>query len=281
MAEARLLPLLGIVSGLMLGLTGAGGSVLAVPLLMAAMGWSLQQAAPLALFAVAIGAGIGTMLAWDVSYVRYRAALLMAVTGAMAAPLGLHLAARLPQSWLLQLFAVALVIVALRMAQQARLHPEETRIVRASVSGDGDAARGPLCRLNDRGRIVWTALSIGVIGCIGAVTGLLSGLLGVGGGFVIVPALRAVTPLSIHSAIATSLMAIALTSGAAAVAATQSVSALEWSQALPYVAGTLAGMLLGRHFAPRITGPVLQFSFAGAMLLTAVTMLLESLQVHA
>ena len=68
--------LLGIAVGLILGLTGAGGSVLAVPLLMAGLGWSLPQAVPVALLAVAAAAALGAWLAWRQSYLRYRAALL-------------------------------------------------------------------------------------------------------------------------------------------------------------------------------------------------------------
>lgn len=276
MAEGLLLPLLGALSGLLLGLTGAGGSVLAVPLLMAGMGWSLAQAAPLALIAVAAAATFGTLTAWDVAYVRYRAALLMALTGALAAPAGLWAASRMPQDLLLQLFALALVIVAIRMILQARQHPEETRIVRATVAGEGAAAGGPLCRVNERGRIVWTPRCVALFGGTGAVTGALSGLLGVGGGFVIVPALRALTPLSMHSAIATSLMAIALTSAAAAASTALLGQLPPLTVALPYAAGALAGMVAGRQLARRIAGPGLQILFAIAMLLTSAVLVNRS-----
>lgn len=273
---AELLPLLGLISGLLLGLTGAGGSVLAVPLLMAGMGWSLTQAAPLALMAVATAAAWGTLSAWDVTYVRYRAALLMALAGAVAAPLGMQAAHYLPPALLLRAFALSLIVIAVRMALQARQHPEETRIVRANVAGDGAPEGGPLCGVNAKGRIVWTPRCLALFGATGFTTGALSGLLGVGGGFVIVPALRAFTPLSIHSAISTSLMTIALTSGAAALSAMAGGHVPAWGQALPYVGGALAGMLLGRILARRIAGPALQISFASAMLLTAVTLLLKS-----
>lgn len=274
---AELLPLFGLISGLLLGLTGAGGSVLAVPLLMAGMGWSLTQAAPLALIAVAAAAALGTVAAWDVTYVRYRAALLMAATGAVAAPLGLRAAQWLPPALLLQGFALTLIVIALRMIMQARRRPEETHVVRAAVAGDGAAAGGPLCRVDARGRIAWTPRCIALFGTTGATTGMLSGLLGVGGGFVIVPALRAFTPLSIHSAISTSLMTIALTSGAAALGAALGGHAPPWTQTLPYVAGALAGMLLGRRLARYVAGPALQIIFSLAMLLTSAALIVKSL----
>ena len=130
-----------------------------------------------------------------------------------------------------------------------------------------------MCRLNpETGRIVWTRASAAVIAVIGAVTGLLSGLLGVGGGFVIVPALRAATELSMHSAVATSLMAIALTSLGTFAGAVLQGRALPWLVALPFVAGALLGMLAGHALAPRIAGPRLQQGFAVLMLVVALGM---------
>lgn len=265
--------LLGIAVGLVLGLTGAGGSVLAVPLLMAALHWPMTQAVPVALLAVAAAAALGSYLAWRKSYVRYRAAALMASVGVVTAQFGLRLADALPQRTLLLAFAVVLALVAARMFLRALRAPEESVVVRAAVAGDGSRARGPLCRLDpETGRIVWTRISAVVIALIGAVTGVLSGLLGVGGGFVIVPALRAATELSMHSAVATSLMAIALTSLGTFAGALLQGRVLPWMVALPFVAGALLGMLGGHALAPRIAGPRLQQGFAVLMLAVALGM---------
>jgi len=266
---------LGVLVGLVLGLTGAGGSVFAVPLLMFGLGWSLPQAAPVALIAVCAAASFGTFVAWDVAYIRYRAALLMAAVGFATAPLGLKLATSIPATMLSALFAAVLVIIALRMIIQARRHPDETQVVRATVTGDGRAGSGPLCRLNPNGRLVWTRPCALVIAAIGAVTGFLAGLLGVGGGFVIVPALRSTTALSVHSAVATSLMAIALTSAGTVVATLAMDRDLPWLVAVPFVLGSLIGMLAGRKAAPRLVGPVLQQTFAVLMLAAAGVLILR------
>jgi len=261
---------LGIVVGLVLGLTGAGGSVFAVPLLMFGLGWTLTQAAPVALIAVCAAAAFGTVAAWDAAYVRYRAATVMALAGFITAPLGLKLAVLVPEAWLAFLFAVLLVVVGLRMVIQARRRPDETQVVRATVAGDGGAAGGPICRADPlTGRLIWTGRCALVISSIGAVTGFLSGLLGVGGGFVIVPSLRGTTTLSVHSAVATSLMAIALTSAGTVLATLAMGRPLPWAVALPFVLGSLAGMLAGRRIAPRIVGPALQQGFAAMMLAAA------------
>ncbi len=271
--------LLGVVAGLVLGLTGAGGSILAVPLLMLGLGWSLAEAAPVALLAVCAAAAFGTIVAWNLAYVRYRAAILMALAGACTAPLGLYAAQQLPADILSLLFAAVLAVVALRMILQARRTPDEARIVRATVAGEGAEAGGPLCRLHAQtGRLLWTLPCGLLISAIGAATGFISGLLGVGGGFVIVPSLRAATPLSMHSAIATSLLAIALTSAAAVIGALALGRVLPWAAALPFVVGALLGMLAGRVLAPRIAGPALQGGFALAMLATAAIMAMEVLR---
>ena len=265
---------LGVVVGLVLGLTGAGGSILAVPLLMAGLGWGLRQAAPVALLAVCAAATFGTVTAWDATYIRYRAAILMALVGFIAAPFGLRVAAVLPVATLTLLFAGVIVIVAVRMLVQARRAPAEAGVVRATVAGDALPATGKLLRLDRHGRIAWNATAIAAISGIGAVTGFTSALLGVGGGFIIVPSLRAVSPLSMHSAVATSLMAIALTSaGTVAIAALQGAT-IPWMQAAPFGAGALAGMLAGRQLAPRVAGAHLQQAFATLMLLVAAGMAL-------
>ena len=254
---------LGIVIGLVLGLTGAGGSILAVPLLMAGLGWSITQAATVSLLAVAVAAALGTALAWRHSYVRYRAAIFMAAIGVMVAPLGIRLANALPNTVLIVTFAAVLGIVAIRMYLATLASTPDTSIVRAAVAGDGAPGKGKFCSVNpDTGRLIWTWPVTGIIGLIGAATGFLSGLLGVGGGFVVVPALRAVTPLSIHSAVATSLMTIALTSMGTVIIGYLNGRSLPLAVALPFVVGAVIGMTLGRQVAPHIAGPKLQQGFS-------------------
>jgi len=271
--------ILGVIVGLVLGLTGAGGSVFAVPLLMFGLGWTLTEAVPVALIAVCAAAAFGTFAAWNVSYIRYRAALVMAAVACLTAPLGLSLADRLPETWLAAAFAAILVVVALRLIAQARAHPAEARVVRASVVGDGKPSRGPMCQTSaSTGRLIWTRKCAVVISGIGATTGFLSGMLGVGGGFVIVPALRAATVLSMHSAVATSLMAIALTSGGTVVASMAMGRTLPWIVAIPFVLGSMIGMLIGRRVAPRIVGPHLQQGFAVVMLCAAAVLVAKTLR---
>ena len=265
--------LLGVIVGMVLGLTGAGGSIFAVPLLMAGQGWSITQASTVSLLAVAVAAAVGAWMAWRHSYVRYRAALLMAGVGVLFAPAGIHVADGLPPSLLMMIFAAVLTIVAVRMFYMAVVSKADAAVVRATVAGEGEPAQGKICKLNAAtGRLIWTWPVGATIGLIGATTGFLSGLLGVGGGFVIVPALRATTPLSMHSAVATSLMAIALTSLGTVVSGVLQGRSLPLAVALPFVAGAVIGMALGRLVAPRIAGPRLQQGFAVMAMLVSLGM---------
>ncbi len=269
---------LGLLVGLILGLTGAGGSVIAVPLLIWGLGWTLPQAAPTALLAVSAAAILGTLSAWPQGIVRYRAAIVMSCAGMLTAPLGLKAGQVLPLPLLSATFALVLLLVSIRMILRARSAPEEAKIVRAGLKAERENPSEPVCKVNpDTGRLAWTRPCALAISSGGLATGFLSGLLGVGGGFVIVPILRAVTDLSFHSAVATSLMAIALTSAGTVLISITQGQTLDLMVAAPFVGGALAGMLVGRLTAGRLAGPKLQMGFAGMMLIIAAGMFWSAL----
>ncbi len=276
-----MLLLIGLLVGLILGLTGAGGSILAVPLLMVGMGWAPAEAAPLSLLAVAVAAITGTCLAWSNGGVRWRAALLMGGLGWIAAPFGLAVARVLPSQILTAAFAVLLVVVGLRLIRQARSAPAEVIVVRAALSGGGAASSTMPCKVNPgTGRLIWTRRCAVAIAAAGTTAGGLSGLFGVGGGFLIVPVLRAVTDLSMHAAVATSLMTIAIVSVATfAISLTQGI-AVAPSTAAWFAGASIGGMLLGRVLAARIAGARLQQGFAGLMLLAALGLAAQALLTH-
>jgi hypothetical protein len=265
--------LIGIAVGLLLGLTGAGGSILAVPLLMGGLHWPITQAATAALLAVSVSALVGTVMAWHHSYVRYRAATLLSLAGIVAAPWGIRLADGMHPVHLQQIFALVLAVVALRMLWMTLVSTDDADVVRASVAGEGRPSRGKVGRVHPAtGRLVWSWPVALVLGLIGAATGFLSGLLGVGGGFVLVPALRSALPLSMHSAVATSLMTIALTSMGAFVAGVAHGREVPWMVAVPFVSGAVIGMVLGGRISPHVAGHHLQRGFAGFALLVAMYM---------
>ena len=260
---------LGLIVGIILALTGAGGAILAVPLLVFGMHLTMVQAGPPALLAVALSAAIGALLGLRNGLVRYKASVLIAAVGVLCSPLGLWAAHRVPNAPLTVVFAVVLGLVAIRMFLQASNelagHTAEQR------------RTPPPCLLDPAvGRLRWTIPCARALASSGAVAGFLSGLLGVGGGFVVVPALRRFTDLEMRSVVATSLAVIALVS-AGSVATAALSGHVEWGIALPFAAGAIGGMLGGGVVANRITGPRLQRGFAATSGLIAIAMLTTTL----
>ena len=89
-----------------MGLTGAGGGILSVPLLVFVMHLPVAQAAPISLSAIALAAGVGALLGFKNKILRYKAAGLMAAFGLIFAPLGQWLAGKIPNSPLLIIFSL-------------------------------------------------------------------------------------------------------------------------------------------------------------------------------
>jgi len=204
--------LCGSLVGISLALTGAGGAILAVPLLVFIQHLPMSQAAPISLFTVFVSAGVGAVDGLHKGIVRYRAAMVIAVAGALFAPLGLLLAAHIPNRPLMLAFAAVLAYVAYRSLQAAWCAP--------NVLAEYDDTRTPCVLDPDTGRFVWNARCGSAMLGIGSLAGLLSGLLGVGGGFVIVPALRRHTNAHANAIVATSLAVITLVSFSGVVAIT-------------------------------------------------------------
>ena len=230
--------ILGVLVGAVMGLTGAGGGILAVPALVFGLGWTLTQAAPVALLAAAAAGLVGALEGLKRGILRYRAAILMAAVGICVTPFGVRAAQALPQHALLYTFAAVLTWVAVKTFRETR---ERGAIPRNA------APASVACRLDPRtGRLRWTFASTAILALIGAASGLLAGLLGVGGGFVIVPALRRASDLSIHSIVTTSLAVISMVASGAVVASLAHGASLPAAVAGPFVGGAVAGMLAGR-----------------------------------
>jgi uncharacterized membrane protein YfcA len=253
--------ILGGVVGLMLGLTGAGGGIFAVPALILGLGWTMVQASPVALFTVAGAAGIGMMIGLRQGLVRYRAALLISVMGIVATPFGQYLAHILPERGLIILFVSVMLIVAARMF-----------ISSSKVEGE-DFSPTKTCVINtETGRIDWNLVSFFKLCLIGLVSGMSTGLLGVGGGFIVVPAMLRCSNLPMNSVVATSLMVITLISSGAVLSALVTGSVNLSDQSVVFMLGAAGGMLLGRQFAKKMPVAHLQRTFS--MLISGVALLM-------
>ena len=125
---------LGLVVGVVLALTGAGGGILAVPLLVFGMQMGVAQAGPIGLLAVGMAAALGAFLGLKAGIVRYRAALLISVTGMLLSPVGLWLANRIDNRWLSVLFALVLLFVAFKTFRRATASRLSVRTLSTSSS---------------------------------------------------------------------------------------------------------------------------------------------------
>ena len=260
--------LLGALTGIVLALSGAGDAILAVPLLIFGLHFDITEATPIALLAVCLAASIGAIGAHIQGKVRYRAAGSIAIAGALAVPVGIWLSQKIPTAPLTLLFAMVLAYVAYDMFRQSKRNDENTE---ASASR---TFSGPCMLDSPGGRLVWTWTCTRVLALSGFLAGTLSGLLGVGGGFVIVPALKKVTNFKIQSILATSLTVITLTSGVGVISATL-MGTMNWPIALPFAGGSIAGMLFGRLIAKRFSGSRLQQNFAVTAALVSVGLVIK------
>lgn len=268
--------LIGIIIGLVLGLTGSGGSVFAVPLLVLLAGVSMHQAVGLSLAAVAASALFGTLRLRSRQTVLWLPAMLLGVSGMVAAPAGQWAASRLPELVLLVLFAVTAMLIAWRMWLSATHQPEQAAITRASDLRE-TTSNGVLCRLSPTGQFQLKPRCMGGLLIGGLGIGLLSGLLGVGGGFVIVPLLLFLSQVTMQQAVGTSLVVISV------ISSTGFISYLLFNQPIKdvlshtpmayLIVGGIAGMFLGQILTKKIADDRLQKGFAIALLLTALTLL--------
>jgi len=260
---------MGMIIGAILALTGAGGGILAVPLLVFGLGLSIAQAAPVGLLAVGLAAAVGALLGLRQGIVRYRAAAFVAVIGLLIVPVGSWLAHQLPNTPLALVFAVVLVYSSVRMFRKAAAHLRHGQ----------PAPRAAMlpCVLNPlQGRLRWTLPCARALTVTGMLSGFLSGLLGVGGGFVIIPALTRYTDLDMKSVIATSLAVIALVS-AGSVTTAALTGRMDWAIGAPFAAGAIAGLMVGRYIARFLNGPRLQQLFAAAGVIAALMLVLNAL----
>lgn len=251
--------------GLSLGLTGGGGSILAVPMLVYGLGVDPREAVGLSLAAVGSTALVGAMHRLWRGQIELRTGLLFALAGMLGAPIGTAVGRKLPEPLLLLLFAGLMLWVAARM-WRAPGRPDQTDPSETS------------CRPKVAGVTALTYRCTLVLSAIGLMAGCLSGLFGVGGGFVIVPSLVLATGMDIHQAVATSLLVIALISGSGLVSFLLSGAAISASVTALFVVGGVAGMALGTLLATKLPPARLQQGFA--VLIVAVALFVIVKNVH-
>ncbi len=235
----------GAVVGLALGGLGGGGSVLAVPALTYLIGLPPADAITTSLIIVTLTSITALSGHAREGNVAWRTGLLFAAAGIVPAMFAGMAAGRLPQAGLTVAFAAVAGLAALRMLRPARTPAVgEVRPAKAGAAGAG----------------------------LGAVTGLL----GVGGGFLAVPALVRVLNLPMRRAVGTSLLVITVNSLAALGARAGAGTHLDWTVIAPFTAAAILGAWDGKRHARRLTGDALQRVFAYVLLAVAAFMLVDA-----
>ncbi|MBX9721829.1 MAG: sulfite exporter TauE/SafE family protein [Candidatus Obscuribacterales bacterium] len=235
----------GLATGTLLGLLGGGGSIIAVPILVYGVGLEAKAAIGTSLLIV----GLASLLAaW--SHYRKQAmvvptALIFGATGGLGSFAGSRLAQLIPDVVQLILLAVVMALVALLMLRHKQ----------PAIPAGGDD----------------TKISLPVVLASGFGAGLLTGLIGVGGGFIIVPALTILLRMPIRKAIGTSLLIIGINSmvGALSYASKLSMNL----SILPFAISTLAAAPVAGRLAHFIPQEKLKFSFAISLLVLSAWML--------
>lgn len=234
----------GVAIGVALGLLGGGGSILAVPALVYLLDQDVKTAVPTSLLVVGIASLTGVVEHTRDGDVRWKIATGFALPGVVTSFGGAWVNSRLDQDVLLLVFAAVMVVVAVHM------------LVSADDGGDEGGRR-----FAGRSRLL-------VAGVAGAGVGFLTGLLGVGGGFLIVPALVLSLHLPMAVAVGTSLVVIVANSAAGFVA-NRAGADLDWVIAGAFIAGGLVGAIPGSRLAPRVDETRLRNSFAVFILAVA------------
>ena len=259
----------GILVGLVLGLTGAGGSIFAVPLLVMGLGLDLTQATPIALLAVFGATAFGALSAQRAGHVCHRAALMIGIAGSVATPAGVYLASRASQHAIYLAFAAVMLIVASRLLLQTRSAPEAT----AAARDRDDESRAAVCRRDPR--IAASELDISLhhrvsaewyrnwnpVWSAGSWCGLCHRAFTTSGDLAS-HELRGGDFAPRHRDHQRQCVCSHLLHG----------NRIPWLVATPFLAGALVGMWAGRMLVARISGARLQQSFAALMAAAALAM---------
>ncbi|MEE6164240.1 MULTISPECIES: sulfite exporter TauE/SafE family protein [unclassified Mycolicibacterium] len=237
--------------GISLGLLGGGGSILMVPLLTYVAGMDAKQAIATSLLVVGVTSTVSTISHARAGRVQWRSGLLFGVAGMAGAYAGGRLGHLLPGSLLLIGFAVMMIASAVAMLRRRR----------TPVTPAPAPRRTPIGK----------ALTLGVT------VGLLTGIIGAGGGFVVVPTLALLAGLAMPVAVGTSLLVIAM-NALAGLAGQVTTLSVDWKIAAMVTVAAVVGSLVGARLTARVDADVLRAGFGWFVLVMASVILAE--QVH-
>lgn len=231
---------LAVVVGMSLGLLGGGGSILTVPLLAYVAGMDAKHAIATSLLVVGVTSAIGAITHARSGRVRWRVAAVFGLAAMVGAYAGGRLARFLPGAVLLIAFAVIMIAAGVAMLRGRKDCPT--------------AVSQPMPVLK--------------ITLLGVTVGVISGLVGAGGGFLLVPALALLAGLPMPAAVGTSLVVIAMQSFAG-LAGHMATEQIDWRLAAMVTAAAVVGALVGGRLIRRVDANALRRAFGWMVLLMA------------
>ena len=220
--------------GLSLGLLGGGGSILTVPVLVYVLGFAAKPAIATSLPVVGVTSLVGAALHWRFGNVRVATALTFGPLAMVGAFAGAKLSVFLSGAVQLALLAVVMLAAAGSML----------RVNRDATDGPASAAR----------------LRFGLLVPVALVVGALTGLVGIGGGFLVVPALVLLARVPMREAVGTSLLIIAMNSAAGFAGYLGTVD-LDWGFLAGFTTAAVAGALVGTMLVSRVPQAALKRGF--------------------
>ncbi|OKI53544.1 sulfite exporter TauE/SafE family protein [Micromonospora sp. CB01531] len=238
---------LAVLIGVSLGLLGGGGSILAVPLLVYVADLPAKEAIATSLLVVGATSAVALLPHARAGRVRWRTGLVFGVAGMAGAYAGGRLAAFVPSAFLLTGFALMMLATAVAMirgrrATAGRPVPHELPVLRVVLDG--------------------------------IVVGLVTGLVGAGGGFLVVPALTLLGGLPMPAAVGTSLVVIAMKSFAGLAGYLSSVR-INWGLAVALTVAAVLGSVLGGRLAGRVPADLLRRAFGWFVVVMGVFVLAQ------
>lgn len=239
---------LAVFVGISLGMLGGGGSILTVPLLVYVAGLDAKVAIAASLFVVGVTSLAGMISHARQGRVQWRTGLIFGVAGMVGAFLAGLVGGHLPGGVLLTAFAVMMMATSLAM-----LRGRKTPVAHQSVDG---------------------GLPVKRIVLDGFVVGVVTGLVGAGGGFLVVPALVLLGGLPMSVAVGTSLLVIAMKSFAGLAGYLSSVQ-LPWGLVLAVTAAAVVGSVVGGRLAGKVPETQLRKAFGWFVLVMGVFVLVQ------
>ena len=275
--ETLLSALLGVAIGLSLGALGGGGSILTVPALVYALGVSAKHATGGSLLIVGLSSLFGMIAHARAGRVRWSVGLTVGVVSIVGSLAGTALNRRINAELLLLLFAGLMFVVAAMMIRRDRrtTPPSAPRPVLAPVPVGGptlptaleDRALDELVHVEEAIASTRAGKPL-LVAVVGVGVGFLTGFLGVGGGFIVVPSLVLILGLGLAEAVGTSLLIIAISS-AFAIAERHGVHGVDASILVPFAVAAMAAAMVGNLIAGRVPARRLNQGFIVLVILVA------------